>query len=217
MFCQMSIFHTHRMVYLGFPTKCPAIAYRDRTVMTDEETDTISMRGGPMRIPSTGGCTGPGVRVARPCWKMMTRIILPHLLQFPAIYAMFQWMRQDSKTMQEAPILLLLIIIRINYYVLRYPSADADIHSTPNMMRTVHLPVCVILKLQQDKTQFLHIQPLLMIPSKIISIFLSATPFRRGKMLEICSNMQKDMECSRHGSGLFDYRPPDIPENTPSP
>jgi len=217
MFCQMSIFHTHRMVYLGFPTKCPAIAYRDRTVMTDEETDTISMRGGPMRIPSTGGCTGPGVRVARPCWMMMTRTILPHLLQFPAIYAMFQWMRQDSKTMQEAPILLLLIIIRINYYVLRYPSAHPEIHSIMGVMRTVHLPVCVILKLQQDKTQFLHIQPRLMNQSQSVLHSPFRNPFRTGKKPGICSSLQKDPECSRHGSGLFDYRPPDIPENTPSP
>jgi len=67
-----------------------------------------------MPIPSTGTCTGPGVRVARSGWMMMTRMTLPHLPQIRAIFAMFQWMQQDSKTMQEAPILLLLIIIKIN-------------------------------------------------------------------------------------------------------
>lgn len=44
MVCQISIFHTHRVVYLGFPVKCLAIVYRDRTVMTDEEDGRISMR-----------------------------------------------------------------------------------------------------------------------------------------------------------------------------
>ena len=111
-------------------------------------------------------------------------------------------MRQDSKTLQEAPILLLLIIIRINYYVLRYPSAHPDIHSTPIVLMTVHLPVCVILKLRQDSIQFLHILPRLMNLLQDIRHSPFRNPFRRGKMTEICSSLQKDPERSSHGSGL---------------
>jgi len=151
--------HTTRgKAYSGLLEKCPAIAYCDRTVVTDEETGGVSMRRRTNAYTFDRDlyaiwCAGGGVWLDDDDDNSATAATISHdFHQVDGIVAGFE----NGFNEPNLQMSLLIIIIM---YVQIIPVTNLQDHSSPKREVYVHLHMTVIWEMLQRNTQILFNHP----------------------------------------------------------